>query len=89
MRLTEAIRKRIAPTPDEREVAIAERHYFAQEVAGAIQSMLTEGGAVRVRLDQVGPMGGVSDLIVVQDGSNAQTARFYRICIYANGVMAE
>lgn len=89
MKLTDAIRRRIAPTPDERELAIVDRHYFSNEVAGAIQSMLADGGAVRVHLDQVGPMGGISDLILVQDGNDRQTARFYRIAVYANGVMAE
>lgn len=88
MKLADAIRRRIAPTPDERELAIEDRHEFAQEVAGAISALLDGEGRVNVRLDQIGPMGGVSDMILVQDGLDRQSARFYRIAIYANGVYA-
>lgn len=94
-RLGDAVRRRLAPTPDEREQHLEQRRALTQHIAnqlgGAHLQRLDESGRMHVVLvqnDLVGPLGGLSDKISIQVGDGPY-ARHFIVSIYAYGQMAE
>lgn len=92
MKLAQRIREKLQGRDNVEDPRVTGRHLLTQAIVNGLCGSDLEGEPLRIRLvgpDLVGPMGGVSDRITIQVGADRQTARFYIVNVYANGVFAE
>lgn len=90
-RITEAIRRRLAPTPTEREQHLEQRRALSRTIAEALERYEIDGQDIRtvcIDEDQVGPLGGLSDKLTIVIGVG-EFRRHYVVSVYAYGQMAE
>lgn len=90
-RITEAIRRRLAPTPTERETHINQRRALTDVIRQAVSEYEIDDEpveVVRIENDYQGPLGGLSDRMNIKVG-RGEYARHFVINVYAYGQMAE